>query len=118
MNEKAAKPFALYGCEKMIYDVRMGPMAVCHKDIIYIAYQANPNGPEAHPHVITCDLQAGEWSKPMSKIQMMKALGLDGRRTFNKFAEQVGIRRVGSRQLWQMRLDTMDPRNRAKIEKA
>ena len=74
MREEIAKPFARYGCEKMIYDVRMGPVALCYNDIIYIAYQANPNGPEAHPHIITYDLQGQRWSKP---IQMGKVARYD-----------------------------------------
>jgi hypothetical protein len=65
MDEEAAKPFARYGCEKMIYDVRMGPMAVRFRDAIYIVYQANPNGPEAHPHIITYDLRDRRWSEPV-----------------------------------------------------
>ncbi len=58
-------PFALHGAEKMIYDIRMGPAALCRNDVIYIPYQANPDGPEAHPHVITYDLRNEEWSAPV-----------------------------------------------------
>ncbi|MFC1712259.1 BNR-4 repeat-containing protein [Candidatus Poribacteria bacterium] len=65
MKAKVAKPFAHYGCEKMIYDVRMGPMAVHSRKVIYIVYQANPNGHEAHPHIITYDLQNRKWSEPV-----------------------------------------------------
>jgi hypothetical protein len=56
------KPFALYGGEKMLYDVRMGPQAVRHRDVIYIAYQANADGAEAHPHIIAYDLATRTWS--------------------------------------------------------
>jgi hypothetical protein len=49
----------------MIYDIRMGPQALCLGDVIYFAYQANPNGPEAHPHLITYDLRNEEWSDPV-----------------------------------------------------
>ena len=62
MTEKTSKPFACHGSEKMIYDIRMGPQAVCYNDVIYIAYQANPDGPEAHPHIITYDLGSEKWS--------------------------------------------------------
>ncbi len=65
MEAKAAKSFAQYGCEKMIYDVRMGPMSVRFEDVIYVVYQANPNGPEAHPHIITYDIQRKRWSNPV-----------------------------------------------------
>ena len=65
MEAKTAKPFAQYGCEKMIYDVRMGPMAVHSEDVIYAVYQANPDGPEAHPHIITYDVQRKIWSDPV-----------------------------------------------------
>ena len=30
---ETATPFADYGCEKMIYDVRMGPQAVEHEGV-------------------------------------------------------------------------------------
>jgi len=43
----------------------MGPLALCYNDVIYIAYQANPNGPEAHPHVISYDLGEAQWSEPV-----------------------------------------------------
>jgi hypothetical protein len=65
LSESMGKPFALYGCEKMIYDIRMGPQALCLNNVIYFAYQANPNGPEAHPHLITYDLGSEKWSDPV-----------------------------------------------------
>ena len=58
---------------------------------------------------------AGEWSKPMTKSAMKNALRIDGYRTFDTFAEQHGIRKIG-RQLWQIRLDAMDKTTRKKLE--
>lgn len=63
--EVAARPFAEFGCEKMIYDVRMGPQALRYNDVIYIVYQANADGPEAHPHIVTYDLGNAYWSEPV-----------------------------------------------------
>ena len=58
---------------------------------------------------------AGEWSKPMTKSAMKNALRIDGYRTFDTFAEQHGIKKIG-RQLWQIRLDAMDKTTRKKLE--
>jgi phage-related protein len=60
----------------------------------------------------------GEWLKPMTKSRMRKTLRMDGDKAFNTFAEHCGIRPAGNRQLWQIRLDTMDPTTRKKLEKA
>ena len=60
----------------------------------------------------------GKWSKPMSKSAMRNALKIDGCRSFDTFAKQQGIRQAGNRQLWQIRLDTMDEATRKKLEKA
>ena len=65
MTEKHGQPFACHGSEKMIYDVRQGPQAVCQDGVIYVAYHANPHGPAAHPHVVTHDLATGKWSSPV-----------------------------------------------------
>lgn len=59
----------------------------------------------------------GEWSKPMKKITMINALRMDGYKSFNTFAKQHGIQQAGNRQLWQIRLDTMDKTSRKKLEK-
>lgn len=60
----------------------------------------------------------GEWSHPMTKARMMKALRIEGYRAFNHFANRYGIRQEGSRQLYQIRLDKMDKSTQAKLEKA
>jgi len=57
--------FAEHGSEKMIFDVRLGPQALCHDDVIYIVYQANPHGLAAHPHIIAYDRRARSWSEPV-----------------------------------------------------
>ena len=47
--------FANHGSEKMIYDVRMGPVAVAHEDRICVAYQSNRAGAKALPHEMVYD---------------------------------------------------------------
>ena len=64
MSDRTRRAFASYGGEKMIYDVRMGPQAVLHKGMLYVVYQANPSGAEAHPHIVTYDLATKLWSDP------------------------------------------------------
>jgi len=59
----------------------------------------------------------GEWSKPTTKSTMKNALRIDGDKVFNTFAKQHSIRQAGNRQLWQIRLDTMDNTTRKKLEK-
>jgi len=59
------RPFAHHGCEKMVYDVRMGPLAVRRGQSIFVTYPANPSGREAHPHVRTHDCAARAWSEPV-----------------------------------------------------
>ena len=44
-------PFAQYGSEKMIYDVRMGPQCLHHNGTFYVVYQANRAGGRALPHI-------------------------------------------------------------------
>ncbi|MFQ5811124.1 MAG: BNR-4 repeat-containing protein, partial [Armatimonadota bacterium] len=58
------RPFAHHGGEKMLYDVRQGPVALLHDNIIYVAYHANPEDAPPDPHLVTCDLSSGEWSEP------------------------------------------------------
>jgi hypothetical protein len=64
MTNETARPFALHGGEKMIYDVRMGPMAMERDGVITVAYQANPKGAAGHPHVIQYDIAKKSWSAP------------------------------------------------------
>lgn len=61
--------------------------------------------------------QKGDYSKPMSKTDMMKALGIDSLTKFNGFAKQHGIKKI-TRKIWQLRLDDLSSREREKIEKA
>ena len=55
MASALAKHFAEHGCEKMIYDSRMGPLALDNGDRITIVYHANPRGRIALPHLIEFD---------------------------------------------------------------
>ncbi len=58
----------------------------------------------------------GEWSKPMTKAEMMRKLRIDGLKPFNRFATEYGIKQVGgSRQLWTIRLDNMSQNHRQKL---
>ena len=65
MTQTKAKPFAHFGSEKMIYDIRMGPQALCHGGTVYISYQANPDGGRALPHVVSYDLATKLWTDPV-----------------------------------------------------
>lgn len=57
-----ARAFAEHGCEKMLYDIRMGPQALYHDGTIYVVWQGGTDGPEGHPHVRTYDVEKGTWS--------------------------------------------------------
>lgn len=56
--------FARHGSEKMLYDVRMGPQCWRLGGEHFIAYQANPAGAKALPHIIRRNA-AGAWSDPV-----------------------------------------------------
>ena len=61
----------------------------------------------------------GEWSKPMSKTDIMRrlGLGLKGYRKLNTFTKEHPIRDVaGNRQLWQIRIDKMPSNLREKFK--
>jgi len=64
------------------------------------------------------ETSGGELSKPMTKSAMKNALRIDGYKAFNTFAKKHSIQQAGNRQLWQIRLDTMDEATRKKLEKA
>jgi hypothetical protein len=55
-----AEPFARHGCEKMIYDIRMGPQCVYDKGSFYAVFIANQEGSRAVPH-ITKRTSRGGW---------------------------------------------------------
>ncbi|HUU19747.1 MAG TPA: hypothetical protein VMW72_21530 [Sedimentisphaerales bacterium] len=58
------------------------------------------------------------WSGEVTKSKMMAKLKMDSYWTFNQFAKRHGIRQVGSnRQLFQIRLDKMNSKDREKLEK-
>ena len=62
------------------------------------------------------DITSQEWSKPMSKGEMMQALGIDDIKKFNKWAAQYGIKKLGQK-TFQIRLDNMDKRSRQKLDR-
>ena len=66
-----------------------------------------PKGPEPAPE--------GEWSLPMSKIDMRVRLGNMAKDKFETFVVQYELKRI-NRQLYQIRLDTMDSRTRRRLE--
>jgi hypothetical protein len=63
-------------------------------------------------------MPTGEWSKPMSKARMMRALGIDSRASFRAWLKDKEVRPAGNRQTWSIRLDTLDQRSRGKLDKA
>lgn len=64
-GQQTGKPFATHGTEKMIYDARMEPQAVLHKDVIYIVYQADKGANIGNPHIISYDTKRETWSEPV-----------------------------------------------------
>lgn len=59
-----ARPFAMHGSEKMLYDIRMSPQCIHRDGTFWVSYQANPDGGKPLPHVISRDAD-GTWSKPV-----------------------------------------------------
>ena len=63
-----ARPFARFGTEKMVYDVRMSPQALWHEDTIFIVYHST-GGEDAelrgHPYAITYEVNSRRWSAPV-----------------------------------------------------
>lgn len=60
----------------------------------------------------------GEWSKPMTKSQMMRALGLDSYKKLKTFSKTHPIREAGSKKSWQIRLDGLNKEQIEKLTKA
>mgnify|MGYP003821368519 CR=1 FL=1 len=61
-----ATPFARHGCEKMIYDIRMGPQCIQADGMHFAAYLAGPAaGGKALPHIIRRD-RSGAWGEPVA----------------------------------------------------
>lgn len=58
----------------------------------------------------------GEWSKPMSKREMMGKVRIHGYTKFNSWAKQYDIKPAPNRQIWTIRLDGMDKNTRSKFE--
>jgi len=59
------KMFANYGCEKMFYDLRMGPQVIKRDDTLFIVYQANKEGICANPYIICYNIKDKKWSGQM-----------------------------------------------------
>ena len=63
---------------------------------------------------------SGEWSKPMKKAEIRKALGLDSYYALDQRAEK-GIYQLRqdptNRQQWTIRLDTLDPETRRQFDR-
>ena len=62
--QASGKSFATHGTEKMIYDARMEPQALMHKDVLYIVYQADRTKSIGNPHIISYDTKREQWSEP------------------------------------------------------
>ena len=63
--QASSKSFATHGTEKMIYDARMEPQALLHKDVLYIVYQADRTKSIGNPHIISYDTKREQWSEPV-----------------------------------------------------
>ncbi len=59
------QPFAKFGSEKMIYDARMGPVAVDDGQRVVIVYQGGEGASVGQPHIIAYDRKTVRWSPPM-----------------------------------------------------
>ena len=55
----------MHGTEKMIYDARMEPQALLHRDVLYIVYQADRTKSIGNPHIISYDTKRQQWSEPV-----------------------------------------------------
>ena len=84
-----ARPFARYGTEKMVYDVRMSPQALWHEDTIFIVYHST-GGEDAelrgHPYAITYEVSSrplvgtgqaghGPWLRPSLRADHLARSG-------------------------------------------
>jgi hypothetical protein len=76
------------------------------------ATTAQTNGPVGQVSPVT-----GARSRPMSKTQMMKALGLDSPKTFGAWATDKDLQPAGNRQTWTLDLTKLDTRTREKLER-
>ncbi len=64
MKTESIRPFAMFGSEKMFYDLRMGPQMVRNGDTLYIVYQANGQEIFADPYIVTYGIMSKTWSGP------------------------------------------------------
>ena len=64
----APRPFARYGTEKMVYDVRMGPQALWHEDTVYLVYHSTGDAAAellGHPYARAYEVSRRRWSEPV-----------------------------------------------------
>ena len=60
----------------------------------------------------------GEWSKPMMKADIMKALRIDSYKKLKTFSKTHTIRKAGSNKSWQIRLDGLNREQAKRLENA
>jgi len=60
----------------------------------------------------------GEWSKPMTKLAIMNALGIDSYKKFRTYGRVHPIRNAGSTKMWQINLDGLNETQTEKLLKA
>lgn len=66
-----AIPFAYHGFEKMLYDARQSPVALVHKNQLYVAWGGGEDG-LPQPNVIRYDIAGGVWSKPVRPAELQR----------------------------------------------
>lgn len=59
-----AVPFAEQGFEKMLYDARMSPVSIVHKNMLYVAWGGGPDG-FPRPHIRSYNMDTHIWSDPV-----------------------------------------------------
>ncbi|MBR1918770.1 MAG: BNR-4 repeat-containing protein [Spirochaetales bacterium] len=67
--EGCGHPFAVNGFEKMLYDARQSPVAITHKDKLYVAWGGGNDG-LPRPHIIEYDMKKGKWSEAIRPAEL------------------------------------------------
>ena len=65
------KPFAVNGFEKMLYDARQSPVAITHKDKLYVCWGGGTDG-LPRPNIIEYDIPSGKWSEPIRPAELKR----------------------------------------------
>jgi hypothetical protein len=88
-------------------------------DLIILEERCRGRVPARRPERLTSPPN-GEWSQPMKKAEIRKALGLDNYYTLSRLVEE-GVYRLRqdpkNRQRWAIRLDTLDAETRRRFSK-